>query len=201
MRSVLTASFPPPGVRVALGPADLGLNDVEAVLDVLRQYGGEPGITRVDRHGLVRVTELATQPDAVLKQLVLESADGDVWVVLGNRESHVYGPWPAAERIWEIVDARRTPLRRNPILWVPTLFPGFYATLLLLLGGWMVPNIDGDPRWMLVLLVVLAVAALYTYTLYREIARLRREESRRSIDSARFTGGGRVRIRRRADRG
>jgi hypothetical protein len=206
MRSVPAASSPPPDpprIVLALGPADLGIDDIEAVLDVLReQGGGVPGITSVGRRERFRITELAKQPDAALEQLVLESIDGEVEVVLGRRGSRVVGPRPTAERIREIVSARSVPgTRRNTILWVDVLWSGFLAALVVPVGGLAVANAKYDPRAMLVLLVALVVAALYTRMLFGAVARLRRDEGRRGSNSVRCTRGGRVRIRGRNGQG
>jgi hypothetical protein len=117
MISVRSAAPDPPRPKLELGPADLGVDDVEAVLDVLRERGGEPGITSVGGRERYRVTvtDLAAQPDAALQHLVLESTDGMVKVVLARQGSYVTGPRNARERIREIVNTRSA--RRDPRAW------------------------------------------------------------------------------------
>lgn len=190
MRSVLVDASPP-RVVFTLGPAELGPGDVDAVLEVLRERG-EPAIRGVGRCEPAEVAA-ELEPDAAPRRLVLESGDGAVTVVLDWRCSHVIGPLPAAARIREIVDARRVPPRRFAANWVRAVRPGAIAILMTLAGGGLgVADGEFDPRGVLVLLAVVALAVLHV--LYRVVVLLCREASPGGGGSAPEPGRGWIRI-------
>lgn len=199
---VTSAASGPRHPRLDLGPAYLGVDDVEAVLDVLRERGGEPRITSVGGHERYQVTAtgIAAQPDAALQHLVLESTDGTVKVVLARQGSYVTGPQNAAEQIREIVDARSA--RRDPRAWARAMgAASLYALAAVALGVRAVADAQYDPgaAFALVVAIVMFVPTALR-VLYRVVTLVRPEAQLPGGRWATGWGSGRVRIRARSDR-
>ncbi len=178
---------------VPLGPAVLELGHVEAVLWAVRRHGGEPAVIGWGRNGAARIVDLASQPPAALRRLLVRSADGQVEVVLDRRASYVSGPDPTPERIRQIVAARRR-LRLaylHPRLWWRALFPSG-PILACTFAGFALAAADGEYVRGVVPYVIAIMAVSAVHVLYRLVVLPRRESTWHSDIAGRL--GGPVRI-------
>jgi hypothetical protein len=174
---------------VPLGPAVLELAHVEAVLWAVRRHGGEPALIGWGPHGAARIVDLAAQPPAALRRMLVRSADGQVEVVLDRRTSYVSGPDPTPERIRQIVAARRG-LRLaylHPRLWWRALFPSG-PILACTFAGFALAAADGEYVRGVVPYVIAIMAASAIHVLYRLVVLPRRESTWHSDIPGRLGG-------------
>jgi hypothetical protein len=179
----------PPHRTIPLGPAALELAHVEAVLWAVRRHGGEPAVIGWGRNGAARIVDLAAQPPAALRRLLVRSADGHVEVVLDRRTSYVSGPDPTPERIRQIVAARRR-LRLaylHPRIWWRALFPSG-PILACTFAGFALAAADGEYVRGVVPYVIAIMAASVVHVLYRLVVLPRRESTWHSDIPGRLGG-------------
>jgi hypothetical protein len=178
---------------VPLGPAVLELAHVEAVLWEVHRHGGEPAVIGWGRNGPARIVDLAAQPPAALRRLLVRSADGQLEVVLDRQASYVSGPDPTPERIRQIVAARRR-LRLaylHPRLWWRALFPSG-PILACTFAGFALAAADGEYVRGVVPYVIAIMAVSAVHVLYRLVVLPRRESTWHNDIPGRL--GGPVRI-------